>query len=406
MRILIVEPEATGHRMVLYVRILIQEIIRRGWDFILMTTKKATEHESYNIVKTDIGREIDVVLMDEVKIFKNINIFTLIARQYFYYNAFKKKVIELKKCIDIDYVYLMSFEYCDKIISIKGSPFNDIPFGGMFVSIKFHHYAMGLGRKSRNDYFYEKMLHFMLRCKQLKICNYIDEVYDEYVAKRNIRKSNKMIYVPDIGELKGCIDKNGAREILKIKEETFIVLVYGTMTKRKGVANLFLAINEMVENRKIVVLLAGKQDEYIKNLLKSRIVKDIKKKAELIVYDKFLNEEEEYVSFKVADAVWLGYDKVFSGASGVMVQAASLGIPVIASKYGVVGWTVKKYGIGELIDPEDKVGVANVLKKIIKYTCQGDVYAGNCFRYAKMHDVKKYQERICESIIKGVIGGR
>lgn len=69
--------------------------------------------------------------------------------------------------------------------------------------------------------------------------------------------------------------------------------------------------------------------------------------------------------FMAADYAWLGYVSGFHASSGVLYQATSIGLPVIAMRDGLIGQIVKRYSLGFLIDPRNKKSIVAALCKAV-----------------------------------------
>jgi hypothetical protein len=66
MRLLIVEPEAEGHHMILYTRLLVREALRRNWEVAILTTEQGRNHPSFGILVADFGSALQTIEMREV----------------------------------------------------------------------------------------------------------------------------------------------------------------------------------------------------------------------------------------------------------------------------------------------------------------------------------------------------
>lgn len=152
MNLLIVEPEATGHRMALYVRLLVRASMMRGWTISLLTTQEATKHASFKIVQEESAGKLQVFLMEPMGRNKSRNFLVLMARQVFYYFYIKKAFSSLNKRMTPDLIYISCLDYFDKALAMMGSPFRGVPFVGLLTSVKFHRHHTGIGPRSRSDY--------------------------------------------------------------------------------------------------------------------------------------------------------------------------------------------------------------------------------------------------------------
>jgi len=276
---------------------------------------------------------------------------SLLIQQVKYWFELKKTCANLTKAIRPKVIYLSTMDWCRKSIEIFGSPFGTTPYIGLNMSISHHRYTTGIGPKGRADWFYDLFFKRMLKNMYLQRILLIDEVAYGYCKSRYGINSKKVSYVPDFSSISGDRTKNQCRSTLCIPTSSFVLLVYGTLTNRKGIKELMSAFSnpDMPEN--VILHLAGASDADVRKLCDSDKAKFLKKKNRLITNFFFHDQDEEYRAFKSADAVWLGYTGKFFGSSGVLYQSISLGLPIIGMKVGLIGYYINKYRIGVSVDP-------------------------------------------------------
>ena len=142
-----------------------------------------------------------------------------------------------------DLIYIMSLDAVDKALSVFGSPFGKVPISGMFVSVKFHRFQMGIGPSSRHDKLYRWSFERLLQIKSLFSITVIDEYFVEYSRQQSKPGYRKVKFVPDPGELEGSESVAQARGQLAIPDDRFVILVYGVLSTRKGVKELLEAVS-------------------------------------------------------------------------------------------------------------------------------------------------------------------
>ncbi len=406
MRVLIVEPKAGGHHMVSYVRFIVRAAARRGWSVQLLTTGNAFGHKAFELVRSELPPDSEVHVMDDVEKPPSSGSVALMQAQNSFYNALARGFSKLPGGREPDFVYVVNLDHFDKVLSLKGSPFGRLPFGGMMMSVKFHRHAMGLGPESRNDFFYGWLFRRMLAIPDLKFCTVVDEPFMEYAAGQDRREYRKLVHVPDVGELRGDMSREGARRKLGIGEGRFVVLVFGTLTRRKGIRELLQAVEELSREQSAVqVHLAGRQNEPVRALMKTPLATGLKRRNRLMVSEGFQDEEQEYRAFRSADAVWVGYVMGFTGSSGVLIQAASIGLPAIASDEGLVGWLTKRHGLGVTVTPGETSSVKRAITELAGNEALRNGCAENGRRFARRHTADGFGAAVCDVIAAGVKGG-
>jgi glycosyltransferase involved in cell wall biosynthesis len=85
--------------------------------------------------------------------------------------------------------------------------------------------------------------------------------------------------------------------------------------------------------------------------------------SRLHILGGWADERNERMAFAAADIAWLGYTGHWQ-SSGVMVQAAHMGLPLIASDEGVIGWSTKRHGNGLAVPVRRTAAVVEALQRL------------------------------------------
>lgn len=400
MKLLIVEPEATGHHMSLYTRLLVREAISNNWKIQILTTQRALNHPSFQLVKDELKGEADIFMMKEVHRTHQVDSFALICQQLAYYNAIKKGFSQIISNQLPDFIYVLNLDYFDKVLAFLGSPFGNLPFSGMLMTINYHRHIMKIGTPSRNDQLYKYLFHRVLRIPKLKLVAVIDDMFVEYTNQFPHNGYKKIRFVPDVGKLTGKESQKSAREKLGIPQENFLILVYGSLTRRKNIENLLRAV-DLTSNKTISILLAGVQDENIQRLLSTPLAQSLIARKQIFESNHFHDDSEEYCVFKAADAVWVGYEKRFQGSSGVLLQAAIARHPVLASSYGLIGKLVDQYGLGLRFDPNNINQISSAITKLLSDSNLRESFQQNGSLLAEKHSTTNFQKALKQLISEG-----
>jgi hypothetical protein len=215
MKVTVIEPEASGHRMILYVRHLAREVIKRGWRLQLITTQPATEHAAYKIVKSEcVDKLITSIIPRVERLIGKPNPVNLLYHQFKQYKILSKHFRDNVTDFNQDIIYVFCLDDIDKIMSLLGSPFGHKPFAGLLMAIRFHHKRVGVkGVATRWDRLYEILFKRLLRIKSLKALNVIDEPLCEYAKTvKKYQYYSKIKYVPDAEAIVCNMEREGARE--------------------------------------------------------------------------------------------------------------------------------------------------------------------------------------------------
>lgn len=399
MHILVFEPTASGHHMALYLKLFVRAVRDRGWSVTLLSTEKALRDPAFELVRAE-GVDLDLVTIPPIRETSGYGSLELFQKERLCLKSVKAAMPSIIRTRKPDVAFVMNLGHFEKAIAVLGSPFGDIPWAGIMISAKFHRYPLGIGPKSRNDALYQYLFRRMLELKTLRAVAVIDELFLDYVEKTGIDRYSKVMFIPDVGELHGAQTKAQARSQLGIRAGEFVILVYGSLSRRKGVEQLLRALAEEDIPRFVTVHLAGRQDAMTRAYLQEKKYCDLIADGRVVVSDEFHDEAMEYRAFISADAVWLGYVGGAYGSSGVLCQACSVGLPVIATHRGLIGWLTTKHHIGAVVDPEDSAAVAKCITELVFCGGLRKAFSDNTLRLAERHTVERFMDAVVMTIMQ------
>ena len=364
--VLIVEPSASGHHMVLYVRHVMRALFSEGCKVSLLTTRAAVAHAGFKLLKAECPEGIIVHFLPDLPPTSALSSLSLFAAQLKAWAILRREFARIAKTDKPDVVYVPTMDWCAKAIELLGSPFGRVPFVGLYMSPAHHRETMGLGPAGRQDWLYDRLFRRLLRIANLRKLLVIDEVFFEFSQVRYGTSAAKVQYVPDFGEIRGEGSRADCREALGIPEEARVLLVYGSLTPRKGIVQLLDALAHPTAPRDLVVLLAGAASEEIRGALEKPPLRVLSEKSQVIARLFFHNDVDEYRVFRAADFVWLGYSMGFYGSSGVLYQASAAALPVVAMEQGLIGHLVRRYKLGITVNPDDGAAIIDGLWEVLK----------------------------------------
>lgn len=138
-------------------------------------------------------------------------------------------------------------------------------------------------------------------------------------------------------------------------------ILFGRLGARKGVSELARAI--ALSPTDLRITLAGEVDAAYRPQLKRDIAEMEHVGAEVIVVDERLSEREGMELMAVAQFALLPYPRHFGG-SRVLVNAAAVGTPCVASAFGLLGHHVRRWGTGITVDPKDPVALRYAMDQL------------------------------------------
>lgn len=397
MRVALFEPEAAGHHMALHVRFIVREMVRRGWKVDLVTTERALKHPAYKIVEEESGAAYEVHTMPDKETPAGAKDLQRVRDQFARWKNYKAGFEKLPNKPDA--VYLVNLDQMDLALARNGAPFGETPFAGMMIGRHFHCPAMGIKMASfkLRDKAMGPVFQRLLRIPALKKIAVLDEALTKFVEKEQWKGWDKVAYVPDVASLASTGRAPSLRKELGILDTAFVVLAYGALSERKGVVELIQGMADPHCPAEAVVLFAGRQDEFTKEFLQTGAAKTLREKGRLFELNTFLDEAQEEGAFVAADAVWLGY-RGWYGMSGVLVQAAAAGKPLLAMDQGLIGWLADKHELGVKVDMFEPSSVAGGIRKLFLDVELRKRYASNGLKLAENHTPELFGSRICDLI--------
>lgn len=180
------------------------------------------------------------------------------------------------------------------------------------------------------QYFFDK--YFFDKC--YRKCDWLvlqtKHAYDEFVTLFPDLKSRvSMIPHGDFNSYAHPIDKDKAREYLKIDKSKKVLLFYGQIKKVKGIKTAIYALNKIKDSvDNILFVIAGKDlDDSVSNY--ADYIKECGLDKYLKVVNSFIPDDEEKYYFSAADAVVLPYTEIYQ--SGVIQVAMAYKKTIFAS---------------------------------------------------------------------------
>jgi len=345
MRVLIVEPHASGHHAS-YLRWIVKGAHARRWRVVIATSRAALSHPSLGCLSTDCG-DVELHLIADLPIDGGpaVRKHRLIRRELLYWKAFKRAAAEVSRQSPIDAVILPYIDYCFHALAILGSPFRGLPWCGISMRLRLDIDESRSAPRSPSGLKW-RLARRILGGKTLRMLFSINpSVQDMPSGWCSPALSSKLRYVCEPAEFHPAGGRDEARTALGIDAGKIAILAFGVIDERKGIDSLLNALVSHEDLENYVVILAGRQSAGVRNQLRIAPGADLESSNRLIVMDRFLTDIEQNALFTAADVAWLGYrNHIYM--SGVLVLAGRAGMPVLGTRHGEIGRLIAKYGLG------------------------------------------------------------
>jgi glycosyltransferase involved in cell wall biosynthesis len=396
MHLLIVEPDPSGHRMVLHVRLIVQEAVARGWRVDVLTSRAAAEHSALHAVRAVLPANSVVHFLADYSKGTGSGRIALLRQQWDAYRSLAHSITHLAQQIKPTVTYLINLDNVYQVLAITRKPFGGTPFAGMMMGLGYHRRATGLGKGRWHDRIAEGLFRRVLRLPSLRAVTVIDSAFHAHASRAGVPEYSKLSYVPDVGSLECIGSRSEVRSAMNIPDDRFVILVYGSLSRRKGLAELMEAVASSPDLR-VVLLLAGQADAGATTFLQGNVARLLTERGQIIRSEGFHDAEREGRVFAAADAVWIGYVG-FYGSSGVLYQAGAASLPVIAAQEGLIGWLTARHGLGACCVPAERDTVIAAISSIANDPELARESGRRGRKLADSHTPEQFAAAICDAI--------
>ncbi len=340
----------------IYVHYLLRSMARRGGMRAILATTPESQADRY--VAQMVREFSSLLLIETVELTQNKNkilhlIHPQLNKQVVLFNILQNLVKRVSQRISIDYVFIPFLDdYCLFPMVWHARPFRRIPWGGILIRPRFHLRRIGADVPSRWEDLIERFAYRqLLRNKGLDTIFTIDPYLEHYI------RSGKLKSVPDPSDILSITPEYSQ---FGLNSNSVVLLVYGYLDHRKAVDRLLLAMSDERIPKNLTLLLAGKQSSEFTQMMCGEPAQKIRAQGRLIEINRHISENEEASAFRRADMVWNYYPGSYC-SSGALVRAGQSSRPVLATREGLVGLTVRDLKMGVTVGEYDDEGLVSAL---------------------------------------------
>ncbi len=163
-------------------------------------------------------------------------------------------------------------------------------------------------------------------------------------------------------------------------------LLFGYLEPRKGVGLLARALGEGAEGLRVTIAGAPAPEyrEQLEGELEEMRAGGIRVDAML----RRISDAEAATCLASARCVVLPYLDHY-GSSGVLAESAALRTPVVSTSEGLLGHTVREYGLGLTVDPTDAAALRAAILEL-NQAGSGERFAAGMRRYIEAHSPEAF----------------
>lgn len=360
--VLIIEPNFTGHRW-RYAQWAAEAYTEAGYRCLIVTESRNEDHRLARKIISAGRNDLEIAFVDPPEPWRNA-LSRLERIQYVRYHRYFRYAYRLLS--EFQPVALVVVPYVDYFLyalPFLGSPFGETPWIGITMRATFHHRKVGVKAPDQKVVNTVKSFLFRqaMRAPGIRALLSIDPTLPEWSARALGSRGAAIRYLADPFPDARADDPERARERLRLSGGPHL-LVYGSITERKGVRELVAALEQMSKDGRQAptLVVAGEQDVDTRDFLG---VHADRLTPPPVLLDLFVTNEMELDLFSACDAVWLGY-KGHYGMSGVLVQAYRFKKPVIATADGLIGWFCRGGEMGPVIDDLSPGAIADAIETV------------------------------------------
>jgi glycosyltransferase involved in cell wall biosynthesis len=362
--VLIIEPNFTGHRW-RYAQWAADAYTEAGYRCLIVTESRNEDHRLARKIVAARRSDLEIAFVDPPEPWRN-GLAYLDRVQYVRYHRYFHYAYQLVSGFQpLALVVVPYVDYFLYALPFLGSPFSQTPWIGITMRATFHHRKVGVKAPDQPMVNTVKSLLFRqaMRAHGLRALLSIDPTLPEWSARALGQRAATIRYLADPFPDARVGDPARARERLGLGAGPHL-LVYGSITERKGIRELVEALDKMSNGSHAgtppTLVVAGEQDAATRDFLR---IHAERLNPPPVLLDLFITNEMELDLFSACDAVWLGY-KGHYGMSGVLVQAYRFKKPVIATADGLIGWFCRGGELGPVIDDLSPQAIAGAIETV------------------------------------------
>lgn len=398
MNILIIEPVVTGHHLQ-YLRWIVKALHSGGHQVQFATFRENLSNPAVQEILS-LRPGIRSVIAQPSRPFgtSNGNPFQMAGHMIVFRHLLGQLYREARRQCAVDLVLLPYLDYCTYSLAVMGSPFDDTPWSGIVMRPAFHYAPMGIkAPRTRMNFVKDRLFRRLLYDRHLHVLYTIDKPLEEYIARTASHRASRLVYIPDATDTTRCVNRQEARTRLGIPQNASVLLVYGSLSPRKGIDVLLEAMMHPEYPSEGHLLLAGLQTSEVEELLRSPSALRIKARERMHELNKYHSTDESDVVFSASDAVWLGYRHHYQ-MSGVLAQAGITGLPVIACDEGLIGWSTARYQSGIVVSLSHVDAIVGAVRELFENPTRAEQLGTNGKLAYASHTCEKVAQTFLHAI--------
>lgn len=353
MRVLIIEPDLTGHHAP-YLRHMLRATAELNQDAVVLACAGASQSKQFALHLHDVAAS---VTWDE-SMAPVCGSLRHTARMF----------AELLQAVDRYHADQVWVPYADFVTAYLGAraligckakwPAN-VEIEGLFFRAMFA-YPAPQWRK----HFRRTLSRLFLRTANWDILHLLDPLPFDMMRKQYAAQSNHLRLMPDPVENVSQVNKDDARARLGIPTSGRYLGCMGVLYNRPGIGLLLQAFRRAKLGAEDRLLLAGPMNDAVRNMVDSEY-RDLIESDRIVTIDRHMNLDEVMLAVMASDVVSVPIP-FRMGSSSFTIRAAAAGRPVLTDDFGWMGWAVRRFDLGWCVDIWNVSAFADALQVAVE----------------------------------------
>lgn len=246
------------------------------------------------------------------------------------------------------------------------------------------------------------LLSRIFRQTQLKTLFCLDPFAVKYL--KQFSANTKLVYLPD--PIQNYEDSEfHLKKLMKdlgIEAHRQVFLLFGALTRRKGIVQLLEAVSILPSNlcQKLCLLLVGPLGSNQKDKLQLQLQATELSQSlpvQIIIRDQFFSDREIQPYFKISDVILCPYQR-HVGMSAILVRAAAAQKPVLAQSYGLMGEITRLHQLGLTVNSSSYKDIAQGLSRFLLESPEQFCNPSKMKIFADQNSPEKFSQTIFQDL--------
>jgi len=278
------------------------------------------------------------------------------------------------------------------------------PFSGIYFRPVFHYSSFANYRPARKEHLWQwrdqVCLRRILNSSKLDTLFCLDPIAVEHINQLDAQ--SRAMFLPDPVQIypPSTSQLDELRATLKIQPGRKVFLLFGVLTKRKGIDQVLEAIATLsaAQCQQVCLLLIGPIPKEDREELQARIANLTQSHpVQVVGRHEFVTDEAIQPYFQIADVILTPYQRHI-GMSAILVRAAAAQKPVLSSDFGLMGEVTRRYQLGLAVDSEHVQQLAAAIGRFLVEPAEQLCDRQKMQQFAEQNDAAKFASTVFQQI--------